>query len=837
MRNNSNLYFVLLSMMSSLSFTAHADDYFPPQLLKLVDGDDKSYSNEDLSIFNRSEIPPGNYTFDILINKKFIENKKIEMYEATNVRNEKQLLPCLAKKDLLSYGIKLPNHVIEKSDTSICMDLNQIPYFKFHVELSNNSLNITLPQSYIDEKKLKYFEKTSWDSGVPAILIGYDLSQFHSYRDEKTEDNYYGNIRSAINLGAWRYDNYSTWNKNSNRKSDWNVLTNTLSTIIKPLNSDLVLGDTYTSSSTFNSIKIKGVKLLSSQLMRSNLYNTYAPNVMGLADSDSILTITQNGNVIYKKSIPAGPFNITDYYPLGNGGNLNVDVMGIDGVQKSFIVPFSSMNFLERKGSYQYSFSTGKYNGVDKYDDNYINQLDFSYGLTNFLTISTGVQISTPYKAFALGTGFNLGDFGALSLDFINAHTDFFDKKINGNSFKINYSKSILPTNTNLSLIGYKHFDSNYYSFNEAMNVDNNYWQYKVKNEFTMNVSQVLPSDMGNFNLSSTLYNYQNGTNSKSINTGYSNSYNGANYGLYYTFTQNNRFNDTDNSDYSVSFSVSMPFFGNKRKSSTSMNYSLSTNKDKNTISNVGLTGMAGERNQASWNIYQGYDDNGTGYFSGINSSYQSRYAKINAGYTYTDDLRSLNLGLSGSIIATQYGVLISQPVYGTNALVVIDKAKDVSIINSTASVTNSSGLTLVTGLQPYTENTISIDPKSIPEDVELESTILNHITPTQGALILANFKAQKGYKLLLTLTDSQGYNIPFGAQAAIDNGGTALVSNFGQLFILSHKPSGNINIHWTKNRIKQTCNVEFDIKKINSINGLYINEKKCVIEINEEAK
>lgn len=817
--------------------TVFAEDYFPYQLLKIDNADGQSYSNEDLSIFNRSDIAPGSYTFDLFLNNKILEKQKIEMFSYKDTEQHEKLLPCFTAKALSDYGVKLPSDFKLNTHNGQCVALDQVPYFKYSIDLSNNSLNLLFPQSYIDEKQRINFEKKSWDTGLPALVVAYDLSRFDSRRDDRSLESYYGNVRTSVNLAAWRYDNYLTWSRNTQGKSDWNVLTQTLSTIVKPLNSDFVLGDTYSSSTVFNAVKLRGAKLQSSQLMRSNLYNTYAPSIQGLADTDSVLTITQNGNVIYRKSIQAGPFNITDYYPLGNGGNLYVDVIGSDGNQKSFVVPFSSMNVLERKGSYQYSIASGQYQAAAGEDNTYVNQADMSYGVSNFLTATLGTQISNPYQAYAVGTGFNLGQLGALSLDVIHARTQLRNNTVSGQSFKLNYSKSFIPTGTNFSLLGYKYFDQNYYSFNEAMNVQNQDAYNKIKSEFTATMSQSFSEGWGSFNLSSTFYDYQNGQRSRLINAAYSNAYQGANYSVYYSLQQDNRYADVNKMDYTVGLSVNMPLFENRRKNYSSVNYSVSTNKDHNVISNVGVSGTAGERSQANWNVFQAYDNKANEYSAGLSGAYQSQYAKLNGAYNYSENAQNLNLGLSGAVIATQYGVLMTQPIYGTNALVRVDQAAGVSVVNSTAAVTNASGLALVTGLQPYRENSISIDPKSIPDDIELESTVLNRIIPTQGALALANFKAQKGYKLLFKLKDRQGEDIPFGAQASINDGAIAWVSNFGQLFILSQTPQAEIQLDWIKNGVKQACFVAFDLQKQQPVNGLYIDEKQCSPKMSEGAR
>lgn len=844
---------ILLILVGLTPVYSYSNEYFPPELLMLGDSEKTKYTNEDLSVFEKSDIAPGVYDLDINLNKRKLERRNIELFLTKNKDNEDVMLPCLEKSELVAYGIKLSNDSLNKTLNGSCIDLSTVPYLTSEVDLYSNALNLSVPQASINEKKLLDFEKKYWDNGIPAMMLGYDLSQFSTYIDGKTQNNYYGNMRAKLNLGAWRYENYSVLTKNSGQNADWNTISNTLSTIIKPINSDLTMGNTYTASAMFDTVKIKGAKLSSNLQMLPSAYRAYAPSVIGLADSESIVTITQNGNVIYKKSMPAGPFNITDYYPMSSGGNLNVNVTGLDGQQKNFIVPFSSMSVFERKGNYQYSFSSGQYDGYGERDGTYVNQLDFHYGLTDFVTLSAGAQLSSPYKAYALGTGLNMGSFGAASVDMVHAKTNGLNQTFSGNSFKINYNKNILPTNTNLTIVGYKHFDDQYYSFNEAMAIEGgaNSSTDKLKTEYTASISQNLPQNWGQFNLSSTMYNYRSGGDTTTMNVSYSNSYRRFSYSFYYNYNKYNKDNGQNSkaednnlgsNDYSIGLSISMPFDYKAVKNPAYVGYAITTDKDHNTVQNINASGVAGEFQQGSWGIYQGYDQKGNDYSGGINGSYQAPFATMNAGYSYSGNMKSLNFGMSGGIIASKYGVLLSQPIYGASALVIVDDTKGIQVQNSSSAITNDAGVALVTGLQAYRSNTIALNNSTIPDDVEIDNTIINNIVPTKDALILANFSREKGYKLLLNIKDEIGDDIPFGAQARIENGKPTTISNFGQLYMLSNQKQGNITVQWTQGEQPAACDLSFDIAQMKFISGLYMMPVICksatkLIEMKAEIK
>ncbi|TCM65165.1 pili synthesis usher PapC-like protein [Acinetobacter calcoaceticus] len=214
-------------------------------------------------------------------------------------------------------------------------------------------------------------------------------------------------------------------------------------------------------------------------------------------------------------------------------------------------------------------------------------------------------------------------------------------------------------------------------------------------------------------------------------------------------------------------------------------------------------------------------------YYAGLNGSYQSQFANLNAGYAYSDQNSSLNYAVSGAVVASKYGVVLSQPLQGTHALVLTEDSPGIEVINNASAKTNKSGLTVVSGLSPYRKNNLALNTQTIPDDAEIEESILNNIIPTKGALVLADFKSNKGYKLLINLKTPH-IQIPMGAIANMENGTTAIVSNFNQLYIISKTHRGLINVQWRSNRQDQSCDVNFDATQIKAINGLYIMDVEC---------
>ena len=91
------------------------------------------------------------------------------------------------------------------------------------LRFSKLQLNVSIPQAALSTAARGWVDPSEWDEGVPAALLNYNLSGSNTWRDGEngSDDNYYANLQSGINLGAWRLRNYSTWNYDEDNGSHW----------------------------------------------------------------------------------------------------------------------------------------------------------------------------------------------------------------------------------------------------------------------------------------------------------------------------------------------------------------------------------------------------------------------------------------------------------------------------------------------------------------------------------------------------------------------------------------------------------------------------------------
>ena len=85
-----------------------------------------------------------------------------------------------------------------------------------------------------------------------------------------------------------------------------------------------------------------------------------------------------------------------------------------------------------------------------------------------------------------------------------------------------------------------------------------------------------------------------------------------------------------------------------------------------------------------------------------------------------------------------------------------------VDIRNQPGVRTDFRGYTVVSNLSVYRKNDLTLDPETMPDDVELEINTRT-VTPTRGAVVRADYLPKSGRRVLMTLTDNDRA-VPFGA-------------------------------------------------------------------------
>lgn len=819
---------LIAAALSGMSQQAYSRDYFNPELIEL---DNPGTNKTDLSAFENGSQAPGTYHVDIVLNEQVVDTLDITFISKNNAE-QPELIPCLKVEQLKSWGVKteLFPALAQKNDN--CVDLDAIPQAKTDFQFSTQRLNISIPQAAVTTQARGYVPPEMWDEGINAAMLNYSISGAQNWGrgDNDSNNSQYANIRPGINIGPWRLRNYTTWNRDSKGNDSWDTVYTYAQRAIIPLKAQLTAGDSSSPSDVFDSLPFRGVQLASDDDMLPDSMKGYAPSVRGVARTNAQVVIRQNGYIIYQNYVPQGAFEINDMYPTGGAGDLDVTINEADGSEQHYTVPFASLPVLQREGRFKYAITGGQYRSYNSdVDKTPYSQMTGIYGLKNGFTLYGGMQESSKYQSLALGIGKNMGDLGALSTDVTQAWaTPNKMDKSNGQSWRIRYSKNIVETGTNFAIAGYRYSTSGYYGMQEILDSYgySRSLEERRRNRMELNMSQTLGQSFGSVSLGAVREDYwKSGKTMESYSVGYNNYWRGISYGLTYTYSkngyasysysyENNNSNDVIyDKDQVLAFNISVPF--EKFLPKTWASYSVNTSKNNGTTHSVGMNGMALENNALSWNVQQGYGTNNVGYTGNMNADYKGTYSEITLGYAYDKNSDRVNYGLQGGIIAHADGVTLSQPLGETNVLIKAPGARGVSVENQTGAKTDWRGYTSVSNVMPYRKNEVSLDTATLPDDVELDLTT-KKVVPTRGAIVRADYKANVGNRVLLTLLQANGNPVPFGALVSFDSeiGNSFIVGDSGQVYLSGVKDTESLTVKWGEGEDKK-CNATIKINKV----------------------
>lgn len=814
------------------SSNAMADTYFNPAFLS-----EDVASVADLSRFEQGKQQPGQYYSDIYVNEQFVLAQDIEFIDASeSIQASSGLIPCLNIELLQQFNIS-PDKLSLVTDER-CVFLNElIPEAIVGFNFNTQRLDINIPQAWLTNQVKGYIPVSEWDQGINAATLNYSFSG----NNDDDGNNQFLLLNSGINLGAWRFRNNSSWVHNRYKDQthqQWSSISSYAQRALIPLKSELIIGDSHSSSAVYDSLGFRGIRLYSAEQMYPDTLQGFAPTVRGIANSRARISVKQNGYVVYQTQVPPGPFVLSDLSPTMSSGDLEVNIEEEDGSSRSFQVPYSTIPILQREARIKYDLLMGDYrSGHPAQDNPFFIQATVLGGFSHGVTLYNGTQLSENYKAFTAGMGKNFGRMGALSVDGTHAKTTLADdSKYSGQSYRFLYAKSLNDWGTTFHLLGYRYSTKGFYTLDEAAynsitsETDTPLWNasnqtiyspqdqhnlnYRRKGRFQFNMNQRL-SNYGSLYISTNFQNYWN-TDLKNQNyqVGYANHWRSLNYSLSWSLTESLGLSDRDQM---LALNLSMPMsalFKSKSNSKrlidqTYMSANVSQNSNGNTVWQTGLSGTLLEDRNLSYTLMQHYNDVSE-YAASAAFQYKTPYANFGAGYSSSNSNSNTHYEVSGGILAHANGVTFGQPLGDTNILVQAPGAVHVALENQTGVSTDYRGYAVMPYATVYRKNRVALDTNTMRDNTEILNNVKS-VVPTQGAIVRASFDTKIGYRVLLNI-QHQDRSVPFGASIVEKNSGVmSIVGEQGQAYLSGLPLKGLIVVEWG-NRADAQCSAHYDL-------------------------
>ncbi|HFT1960669.1 TPA: fimbria/pilus outer membrane usher protein [Enterobacter ludwigii] len=788
-----------------------------------------SKNSIDISRFQKGVPLPGKYNVEVIINSNPMGQYDLQVADGSGVNAEGSI--CLAKKNyvqlefnttkLTQESLKLFNSASDDE----CLPVDKIlPEASFELDTGEQTLNISIAEIYLIKRPRGYVNPEIWDQGITAGILNYNTNFYRNVAHHNQNDALYAGINGGINLSGWHFRHNGSLNWQNDFGRHYQSLETYVQRYLPDFGSRFTLGDTQTTGEQFDTLAFRGIQIANAEQMLPNSQRGYAPLITGIARTNAKVKVMQQNRLLLETTVAPGAFEINDLYPTGYGGELEVIIEEADGSVQRQSVPFASTSNLLRPGITHYSATVGSLRKGWVENEPLLAEFTWRRGLSNRFTAYTGIQGNEDYKAAQLGLAVGT-PVGAFSFDVTHARTELphqyqqYGRMMSGESYQLKYSHMIQQTGSNISVAAYRFSTEGYMDFISAMQLrealEQNSSQielYRPKSRLGLTANQRLPEGWGNIYASLFQQDYWNQHGSDhQYQFGYNNHIGKVNYSL---SASRNR-NGEGGNETRYMLSMSIPFSSDNVFSQMSVN--LNRDNEGRMREQMGLSGTALESNALSYSVSAANANKGGSSSGTFNSSLRTSLTTLQAAAGAGKNYHNYSLGMNGTAVLHSGGITFSPYTANTVALVEAKGAKGAAVSSYPGVSIDRFGYALVPYLNAWQMNEVSLDPKGLSNDIELNLTS-QKVAPYSGAVVKLSYGTTYGTPALIMLDENT--DVPFGADVYDSNHSVVGVVGQGRrIFARLPEQSGQLNVRWGKARHQQ-CLLNYQLPNHDKANN-----------------
>ncbi len=402
----------------------------------------------DTSRFERGNvIEPGRYRLDLLVNNQW---RGVEDVELRREPGQDSAVLCYDRRLLERAGIDLARSARGQDGVSggvplpeglACEPLaRHVPGATSRLDIAEQAIYLSVPEFYLSLASSKtYVDPSSWDNGISAALLNYNASLYNTDTRGRSDTSGYAGLNAGLNLGRLRlrHNGTATWSRRNG--SHYQRSATYGQTDLPAWRSQLLVGESSTSSEFFDPVSFRGARLSSDDRMLPDSLRYYAPVVRGTANTNARVSVYQRGYLIYETTVAPGAFALDELQAASFGGDLEVRVAEASGEVRTFIVPFATTVQLLRPGTTRYSLTAGQVNDPSLERRPNLVQGIYQRGLGNDLTAYGGGAFTGSYMSALLGLALNT-PIGGFAGDVTLARTRYWSHGGRAVNFSVGYS-------------------------------------------------------------------------------------------------------------------------------------------------------------------------------------------------------------------------------------------------------------------------------------------------------------------------------------------------------------------------------------------------------------
>lgn len=794
----------------------------------------------DLARFESGQILPGVYSVDVVLNGARVARRDMEV----RARDDGGSALCLSPAIIQILGVD-ESRVLAEADggdeeqvrrralptSTFCDDIGTfIPSATTHFDAGEQQLLVSIPQAFLARDPRGWVDPGFWDDGITAALLAYGIN-YQRFQIEGQSFQATGvTLNGGVNVGAWRLRHDGYFNAGDGGHASYRASRSYAQRSFGAQGLQLTLGDAATRGDLFEAVSYRGISLASDPRMLPDSQRGYAPVVRGVARSNARVTVRQRDQVIHQANVAPGPFVIADLYGTAYAGDLDVEVLESDGSIQRFVVPFAAVPELLRVGQQRIELTGGVIRDAWLARAPGFLQTTVRRGLGNQFTGYVGATGGEDYANLVLGGAINTAA-GAFSGDVTVSRANMpgsrgtFPGRMQGQSWRLNFSRTIASTDTTIALAAYRYSTDGFLSLGDAarlrqdlsVGLDGSAVR-RQRSRLDLTVNQRLGARGGSLFLSGSTSDYwADERRQTNFGLGYSNMIGIASISVAAQRSFERRPGETQaRLGNSLNLNVSVPLGRSALPARASA--SMSQRSDGRGDFRVGVNGTFGPERLGNYSVsgsryggQPGRVDAGIGV--------QVPVASMSAGIGMGGGTRSLSVGVSGGMVVHADGVAFSQQLGDTVGLLHVPGAANARVTSSVGIRTNRRGYALLPYLMPFRRNEITVDPKGLPLDVELESASVV-ATPSIGAVVKAVIAASTARSALIEVTTPDGRPLPFGLDVLNETGDVVgVVGQASRLWVRGIEPSGRLSVR-TGTQGDERCFIDYQLDEDTDSDG-----------------
>jgi outer membrane usher protein len=678
--------------------------------------------------------------------------------------------------------------------------LDSIEGTRAEYDATNQAVSITAPLSVLS---LEATVVNTGQADIPVIsdgtgmVLNYDL---YSNRDDKggillsaaTE------LRAFNSLGLFSSSSFTQTGKSQDLLPDevrgrgWESHNVRLDSSWKsswPTRAmTLTFGDTTTGGLSWSrATRIGGLRLGRNFALQPYRTTAPLPAFMGSAVVPSAVDLYIDGVKRYTGQVPAGPFQLNSLPAITGRGTALVVLTDAAGRQTQIDIPFYASTTLLEEGLSDWSIETGYVRedyGLSSfsYASDPVAMGTLRYGLTKALTLEGHVEAGRNTKVAGLGAVATVGPLGQVS----GSYSASTSEGQRGGQYSLGYQWVS------------RHF-----------NIGANTQRMRQVYRDVASLYGGAPAEVTESVVVGTSFQPIGSVNANYVRVRYPGEPASRYAGAYWSrplgsrMTMSASFNrnldDSQDRNFYVGFSISLDgrisAFGAMQRSRDQTSYNVAANQAVG-----GETGFAWALNGRR------SDREMTG---GAQLDYRGRSAEYRAGMASYGAGHATYAGVTGSLVAMGGSMFAGRRIHDGFAVVSTDGVADVPVKlhNSLVGRTDRNGLLMISPLNAYQKNLVSIDPMELPVNVKIDRVAVD-VATRERAGTMVPFAITPIRAASVILQDAKGGLVPLGAAVSLnDSDLPSLVGYDGMVYLEGLHPTNTLRVKHED----MTCVARFD--------------------------